>query len=529
MSQNIKEKIKDVFSIVADLDIGSLSEDVWKKYDENRTKLQEVIYWVEFERGNNKLIRCGYSKFSGMSTSLLSGPEKNTEIMSIVERTKMGDLREGDVEALPSRQSFFWVLPYKPYFDRDVMVSRTKVLLITAEAFFAAVDFFNENAQLTKAEKRVLFQIIMGLSLREAAKSDSVKIETKREQLKKVFRKLHCDSQLILTRTIFSQMVSFIFACDVDVEGIRVSEDFANSHFQGDWSYGLKKLQNGRTIRFFESGPLDGKPVLLIHGMLFLPALSGCQEKLKEHNIRLTIPIRPGYLEQFDNGVLIGDYNFTNQTIEDIGYFIKETFESGVNVLAHNLGGPIALQLGSRYPELVLKLLIVSTALPSRGFEKNLVFQSFLTGLQSLIQNKYMAEIIAQKMLKFTRTTQQLKANLTRIYRDCPSDLEALDVLVGDDYSHQWSAATYRCGIVGINEDYRFLLGNWRKNFSSVAVPIDFIHGDRSPTAPLNELEKLVSENDLARARIISDAGHLAIVSHPDQVWQCLSDSLTDS
>ena len=186
-----------------------------------------------------------------------------------------------------------------------------KIIQINEHVFKEIIKIANQETKLTNAELRVMFQLTGGLTLKESATLDGVSTHTKREQSKIIFAKLECSGQVDLIRLIMGQLIELIYVCNAETDHTNVAETFARRYYQNEADLIVKRLPNERTIRYFEYGPQNGKPVLVMHGMLFPIVIPNSKEIVIQHNLKLIIPLRLGYLEDQSTAQLLSHSDLT--------------------------------------------------------------------------------------------------------------------------------------------------------------------------------------------------------------------------
>ena len=121
------------------------------------------------------------------------------------------------------------------------------------------------------------------------------------------------------------------------------------------------KLASGLKLHYLDEGPVDGQPVVMVHGnptwsfyyRSLVKSLSGQHRCLVPDHIGMGLSDRPG-----DD-----DYNFTLQSrIDDFGAWLDEVEpEREIDLVVHDWGGAIGLSWAVRNPERVRRVLILNT------------------------------------------------------------------------------------------------------------------------------------------------------------------------
>lgn len=147
----------------------------------------------------------------------------------------------------------------------------------------------------TKAELRVLKQLLCGIGLSVAARADGVGHETKRSQYKTLARKLGVRSQAelssrVLAHTLFERTAEAGLPPpahdDVFVDLIEAFLPAARA--------ARLRSRDGEWHRFIDIGPVSGHPVILLHSQILPDFRPEDVAMLQAVGIRLVVPLRHG-------------------------------------------------------------------------------------------------------------------------------------------------------------------------------------------------------------------------------------------
>jgi len=150
----------------------------------------------------------------------------------------------------------------------------------------------------------------------------------------------------------------------------------------------LTQFSNGPyTFDVIDSGPLDGTPVVLLHGF---PQRATCwaavSEHLHERGLRTYAPDQRGYSPGARPRSRFG-YGAAALT-SDITALIAAIGQGPVHLVAHDWGGAIAWSVAGNHPELVSSLTAVSVPHPGAFMRSMLsslqAFKSYYMGLFQL-------------------------------------------------------------------------------------------------------------------------------------------------
>ena len=427
-------------------------------------------------------------------------------------------------------ESYFWCIPYTPFDGANKPEMRIRAVLITEPVFDQVFTLFNAKAELTGAERRVVFQLVAGLNPSEAAPIDGVSIETKRSHSKKAIAKLDCKGQSGLLRLVLGQMIHVLYLCEAETSRSEVAERFTADVFGDHVRLSVQRLRSGRLLRYWEMGPESGRPVLLIHGYMFPFVLLNAASELERLNLRLVAPIRAGYLDDQQNAVAYQDDLLIEQTIEDITHFVRLKWDGPAPVIGHALGGYYAMLSAKRAKGLFSSLAIVSINLLKGGKKGKTPAADFIDGLIRVAGHKGLNEVITRQFHKTVFSSERsTKFVLRRLFKGTTPDLDALNGTVGSGPAFKWYQQLHAHSAIGIASD--FSLADYVENGddSPPDAPVTFIHGDLDPVTSLAELNEFAANVSREPVKAVDGGGHFVVASHPNRVWETIESALSFS
>ena len=517
------DSMEDVFSALAPEDISESSRDVVRRYLHKDLHGIGEIVWAEFDTGGT-FMRGGVSDAELMLSRLVTDWRSNSVIAEIVKLVKEADLRPGRLMAAGDDEGHYWCVPYRVGNATGQLANRIRVIYLTQTLFNEVLDLFNSEAGLTPSEKRIAYQIVLGLNPSSAAEIDGVSVLTKRTQLKMAAAKLQCRSQSELVRYTVSQLIHLLYLCESETSEIRLTEQFGSQVFGSAGRLSVQRLRNGRIVRFWEFGPADGRSVLALHGYLFPSLVLDAQAQLEEHGLRLVLPLRRGFLDdQPASGIReIGE--LVEDNVDDILQFAEGNWGEPIPVLGHNMGGVYALLLATRRPDLFSKAIVASVNLMRGESEQETIASKFVSGLRKLATDVGIYEVAARH---FQRTAlyneQTARLVLRRLFKDSPSDLDFINGRVGSGPAFEWFRQIALHSAAGVAADAGLLSGSIDDVIKGVTVPVTFVHGSADPYTSIDELRSYAALNPGATVKMLEAGGHYVSASHPAIFWQAVA------
>ena len=183
------------------------------------------------------------------------------------------------------------------------------------------------------------------------------------------------------------------------------------------------ELASGLKLHYLDEGPLEGQPVVMVHGnptwsfyyRELVQALSG------EHRCLVPDHIGMGLSDRPDDE----HYDFTLQSrVDDFGAWLDEVEpERAVDLIVHDWGGAIAISWAVRHPERVRRLLILNTWAFNIPKDKSLPgsLKFARTGLGSFLINRFNAfSGLAVKMATVKNLDRDVARGLVGPYQGPP-------------------------------------------------------------------------------------------------------------
>jgi pimeloyl-ACP methyl ester carboxylesterase/DNA-binding CsgD family transcriptional regulator len=513
-----KDTLDAVFSLLprrnADFAIQQLHERLVQPFHPEAFE----IHWAEFELSGT-FVRGGISDIADLSTRIVTDSQTDAAINLLASRARTGTLRAGLLEWNRESALFLWYLPYRFFDSKGKPGTRLRGLVITGELFSEIMEQFNGDLKLTPAEKRTLFQLVGGLELREAAELDDVTYDTKRAHTKALCGKMDCGGQKDLVRWAMGQLTHLTSISDTDLKYSEPAVTLVEDYLYQDMQLVIRRHRSGETLRYLVGGPANGTPAILVHGMMFPVILRGVSTFLYKHNIRLIVPIRRGYMESSPLASLFDQGNLIEQGLRAIACVIEEEGLDRVPLIGNSLGGIVALRMAQERPQLFSSLVLLSPNLARPSSEALEDTGSFYKGMHDLKSDSLLFKLVNLEYRKFYSNTETCGHILKTHFAKNEVDLKVMDGFYTGHSVYDMFAHTYTTSIVGIAEDFMYVMQADTFDAERLAMPLSVIHGDDDPLTSFAEIAAAIKTPPAGIQRRIAGAGHFAAISHGDQVW----------
>ncbi len=281
------------------------------------------------------------------------------------------------------------------------------------------------------------------------------------------------------------------------------------------------QLKDGRRIGFVEFGDPAGKPVLLFHDLWGNRNLRHPDDAIARHSgIRLIGVDRPGYgmsTRKPGRGIM--------DVVDDVMLLSKALKLEQFSVLGYSAGGPYALAIAYRFPQIIQRCALVACLPPldhGQGFRalhpfygrlfqlaggNEAFFRLLMKGFFWVDAQRGAEQYIRELGGVLSRPDQKVLSNLAlfNLRRDMWDDIR-------------------RGGSDSLVDDMVALTKSWGYHLQSVRVPVDIWWGEADTfCAPLVG-ERMAELLPRAELRRLPQAGHLALFSH----WQAILQALRD-
>lgn len=274
-------------------------------------------------------------------------------------------------------------------------------------------------------------------------------------------------------------------------------------------------MHAGRHIAYSDSGPHDGLPVLLCHGLPGSHVQIPDAAVLHQHRVRMIIIDRPGFgLSDPQPGRSIAEWRHDALAVLDALQIAH------VVLLPFSAGTPYALGLARMHPERVRRIHIVSGMGPAIKQDVaqmswfNRIQHSFGHTIPDTLTNVVagISNVVVGKGAKAIPLGLWLMRNVfTTVenrYSRAPEGQVFRDML----------AMSFHQGYHSYLQDLSLITGDWGIDLRGIPHPAVCWYGDADKITPPEAGEKLCSFLPQLRMRVFPGVGHLLIFMHWDEV-----------
>ncbi len=353
---------------------------------------------------------------------------------------------------------------------------------------------------LIASEGQLLKGLMQGKPVQAIARDLGRTEGTVRQQLKSIMAKMGVNSQ--------QQLISTAYALSLMYQQNRPAAPRVAADVQG------ATLHEGRhgVVGLHAFGPVDGVPVLFLHGALFgIAALPGMREAAQTLGLRIIVPERPGF-----GHTAIGDNRDT------VGLATRQAVDvlnslglQQVVVLAHDIGTRFAVRLALDAPGRVAAVIAAPATPPMQTWAQtaDMPTRHRVNAWAAQHLPALMDKIVALGLAQIARNGVEVIPGL--VFDGCDFDQAILRqpaarAVLQEAFHLAWAQRG-----AGLRADMHLTNEDWQYEARRVTAPFLCLHGTESRTVSRNAVEALARMLPKGRFRLVEGAGHSLPLSHP--------------
>lgn len=412
---------------------------------------------------------------------------------------------------VPAKLEYTILGSYLVFCDADAVVNSVpEKYMVSLEIINAATNGVSVQP-LTPAELRLAAQMVCGMELKAAADNDNVSIETKRSQLKAITAKLGVSRQQDLLRLLLPAMAHLTNPASWDKTGQRLLNRYAADYLPADVCCHSLSDHQGKSVRIIDYGPVRGKPVLMLHSMIFPDITAEDVQLAQELGLRLIWPLRPGLFEAKPE--LMSSAQYCDEVIEGIELAWEHLCGEPVPLIAMVSSAWHAVAFAKRHPPRVKHITFAATCFSAGRYDNSIrYFGSSVAELCS--RNTWLMSKTVDFLRKSMHDTNRFAATIKQVFRKSAPDIRVLKREC-DSVNH---GQRLRTAIVdspeSIKHDYfNQVHFNW-STVTNLMMPVQFIHGAQDSLHPVSDLKKLLAGISGPPLVVFEEAGHIMQYEH---------------
>jgi pimeloyl-ACP methyl ester carboxylesterase len=270
----------------------------------------------------------------------------------------------------------------------------------------------------------------------------------------------------------------------------------------------------GRAIAYYEYGDTRGAPLFVLHGTPTCGAgFAWAAPAARQRGLRLIAPDRPGVgLSDHARLPLVADYGpELAATADALGI-------DRFGVLGYSGGGPHALAAAYALPK---RVAIAGVAAGMGQLGAWATIDDYGPTDRRLLALSERRPRAARAVLRTIARLARLRPRsaLKSFARELsPSDRDVLALLGPPTDAMAMMTQAFLRGAAGVVDDYARLARHWGFPVEGITIPVRLWHGDADTIVPLAHTRAVAERLRRAQLDTWPGEGHLALVTHIDQV-----------
>jgi len=276
-------------------------------------------------------------------------------------------------------------------------------------------------------------------------------------------------------------------------------------------------------------GPQRGKPVLVLHSMIFPDITADDLEFAHTNNLRFIWPIRPGILQSPSIPQSVQDY--CTKTVEGMELVWEHFCGEPVSIVAMVSSAWHATAFAEKHPGKVADISFAATCFSAGKYENNLVYFG-----------SSVAELCSRNTWLMTKTVDYLRSSvddintfrktINRIFQNSAPDTDVLFREFDAPYYGQRIKTALVNSPESVKHDYFNQVHFRWSRITKLTMPVKFIHGEKDSIHKLTDVKRLLrgfSDNpQYIKLHTLPNSGHILQYEHLSSLFH-LALSLNES
>lgn len=379
------------------------------------------------------------------------------------------------------------------------------------------ISAVREHFHFTEAEMSIVQGLANGLIAEQIAEERQTSILTVRSQIKAILSKTNLGTQTNLVR-----YMGFLQRYE------NAPQHYAKNGGVSNDSTGLASdffiLSTGRRMAYTVLGPVDGQPVLFIHGMIdstHLPQQT--VDELYRRNIKLIAPTRPAYGQS-------EPYLSRDNALDEFADYAVELLDflqvDRLPIFGHMAGTLYGVALAGRYPERVSGIFSVAGAVP---MTKHAQFSGMSTGHRISGLTARHAPALLPVLIK--GGIRLIRSGKEEQMFDLAFEDGSRDKAVAEEPEirailyERYRFITVQ-GEDAFKTDIMLVSSDWSALMEKLKCPISIVHGAHDNVVLVDGVRAFADKHPNCNLEVLEDAGQLLFLTDPTVVLDHLEKHL---
>lgn len=379
----------------------------------------------------------------------------------------------------------------------------------------ASLTEFRDQFDLTKTETIVLALILNGKSQNEIAEERSRSLDTIKVQVRALLKKTHCTKSTELVRQVMGYQILRL-ALESNVNNSKTAHEIPMHPTHSDQTIFFE----GRKLQVNQFGPTNGRPVVLVHGLIWGPYVTpSILRLLHSKNINLIAPFRAGFGGSSPPKSW-SDFDIT--VVDDYIEIIRQFCTSKPVVVAHQGGTSHGCRIAAQLGDQAAGLMILSGGVPIEDV-LHLEHMNVMTRIGA-VACRYAPSIMETVMRAGIHVWRQRGPEkfLEQILSNSSADIATLKDVECRTVMVQGALNMISQGSKTSVHDGMAAMAKWTTDYDAVRCQIKWLHGADDPVIAPKSIEYFLKNRQPVDLTVIEGAGVSLLYSHPEKFLKTL-------
>ncbi|MCI5078221.1 alpha/beta hydrolase [Oricola sp.] len=371
------------------------------------------------------------------------------------------------------------------------------------------------------AETRLAALLLAGHSLSEAAEIDGVAYETRRNQFKSLSNRMRLSRQQDVVRVLLQDILLALMPAIASSREDDFLHDYADRFLPEGVRVSILNQRKGPPVRILDYGPLAGRPVIVLHPMIFPDITAQNLAFAVENNARVIFPLRPGVLEL--EAPRQDHMSHHSEALAGVETAWTQMCGVPTPLVAMVSSGALATAFARKHPEKTSSVTYAATCFSAGHYRPSAAYFGASVAELALRNETLLTKTMAMLKRQFA-PRERFEPTIKRIFAGSAPDMAVLDREF--DAPHQGARIMEAVlnSETSLRQDYFNQVHFDWEQVKALQTPVRFVHGDQDTIHPPKDMRRLHALAGAPPKTEVAGVGHLFQYERFDEL---LGDVLT--
>ncbi|WP_425419646.1 hypothetical protein [Oricola indica] len=363
------------------------------------------------------------------------------------------------------------------------------------------------------AETRLAALLLAGKSLSEAAETDGLAYETRRNQFKSLANKMRLSRQQDVVRVLLQDALLALMPAIATSQEHEYLHDYADRFLPDGVRVSILSQRNGPPARILDYGPLTGRPVIVLHPMIFPDIAHDNLAFATANDIRVILPLRPGLLER--DAPRKDHASHRKEALTCVETAWKQMCGVPAPILALVSSGALATTFAAKHPDKTASITYAATCYSAGHYKPSTAYFGASVAELALRSEPILTKTMAMLKQQFA-PRERFEPAIKRIFSGSTPDTDIL--------AREFSAPHHGARIMqavlnsenSIRQDYFNQVHFDWASVRKLQTPVRFVHGEADSIHSSKDMERLYEMAGEPPRTKVAGVGHLFQYDHLD-------------